>query len=289
MLRSSHFKNFYEVREGAFLIVFSKDRKELAVYVNLARTINLTEFREKAGQPSAFAVAFRKSIDGCVVERVEQHGSDRILTVALGGRSKKRLVVEMFDKGNLLVLDEKGVIELIYRSRSFKDRELRKGVVYSFPPEKGKTEIYDDGNAQATEPRIYEKSGEYLDFAIAPVERYEKDKGVKARRFERLSALLDSLYMGERTTEVNEEKVREAEELNASLKKLREQTDNMKSRSVEYRKVASRIFERMNEINELLAHVSKSRAKSERELDSIGSIRVKKLDAKKKIVTVELD
>ena len=70
---------------------------------------------------------------------------------------------------------------------------------------------------------------------------------------------MDSLYTEERSTGIDEEKSREAEELQKSVEKLRKQ---------------------ISEVNELPEHVKKSGARSADELGSSGGIRVKRLDAK---------
>lgn len=288
VLVSSYFKNFYELSEGSFLITFSKERKEIAVYVNLARTVNLTEFKEKSEAPTEFALALRKKLEGGRVESVEQHGSDRILVINFSGRDASRLIIEMFDKGNLLFVNKENLIELVYRSRSFKERSLRKSMVYVFPLQRGRA-IPGHERESSEEPRIYEKNGVYVDFAMAPMPEYEQDPEIRARKFATLSALLDSLYLDERSSEVSPEKIREIEELRKSIEKLRKQAEENRTNSDEYRKAANRIFERMGEINLLISQVSKSKARSADELKGLGNINVKRVDAKRKTMMVELD
>jgi predicted ribosome quality control (RQC) complex YloA/Tae2 family protein len=261
VLVSSYFKNFYELEENSFLLTFSKERREIAVYVNLARTVNLTEFKERTHAPTEFALAVRKKLESNRVESVMQHDSDRILVIAFSGKEKRRMIIEMFDRGNLLLLNKDGIIELAYRNRSFRERSVRRGVAYSFPQQRGSV------HRQAESEML---------------------KEVESGKFASLSALLDSLYLEERRTQTNPEKSREAEELRKSIEKLRKQIEEMKSKEDEYKRIASRIFERMGEVNELLAQVKKSRAKSAEELGAT-NIKVKRLDAKKKTVTIELD
>lgn len=262
VLVSSYFKNFYELKDDSFLLTFSKERKEIAVYVSLVKTVNITEFREKTEAPTEFALAVRKRLEGCRVESVEQHGSDRILVIGFSGREERKMIIEMFDKGNLLLINKDGIIELVYSSRSFKERSMRKSMVYTFPQQRG-----------SANPRT----------------ESERLKEVESHKFATLSQLLDSLYLQERSTEVNEEKTREAEELQKSIEKLRKQVEETKLNAEEYKKIASRIFERMQELNSLIAQASKSKARSADELKDFGDINVKRVDAKKKTITVELD
>ena len=262
VINSSYFKNFYELKEGSFLMTFSKDRKETSVYINLANTVNLTEFKEKTGAPSEFALSVRKKLDGSRVEGVTQHGSDRILVIAFSGKYDGKMVVEMFDKGNLLLVNKENIIELVYSGRSFKDRSVRRSMLYAFPQQRGR---------------------------MSPDTASDRMKEVESHKFATLSKLLDSLYLGERTTELSPEKSREIEELTSSIEKLRKQIERMKLDSEEYKKLANKIFERMGEINLLISHASKNKVKSAEELRGFGNINVKSVDPKKKTITIELE
>jgi predicted ribosome quality control (RQC) complex YloA/Tae2 family protein len=262
VLVSSYFKNFYELKDGSFLITFSKERKESAVYISLAKTINLTEFREKSEAPTEFALSVRKRLEGSRVESVEQHESDRILVIGFSGKEQRKMIVEMFDRGNLLLLNNQNIIELVYSSRSFKERSMRKSMVYVFPQQRGKK---------------------------SPDADLERLREVESGKFASLSKLLDSLYLEERSTEVSAEKSREVEELQKSIEKLRKQAEEMKLKGEECKKAANRIFERMNELNSLIAHVGKIKPKDADELRGFGNINVKSIDAKRKTMKVELD
>ncbi len=262
VLVSSYFKNFYELGDGAFLLTFSKERKEVAVYVNLANTINLTEFRERVTAPTEFALAARKKLDGSRVETVEQHGSDRIIVIWFAGREKRRLIIEMFGGGNLLIVNSEGKIEQVYSGRDFKERSVKKGAQYAYPQQHGKP---------ATE-------------AVS-----DRMKEVGEGRFKTLSALMDSLYAEERSVAESPEKARELAELAASVDKLRKQVIEMSEKGEEYKKVANAIYAHLHEINETLEGVRKSKARSAEELQARGGIKVKKLDAKKKSITIELE
>ncbi len=288
-LASSYFKNFYELKGGSFMLTFSKEGKETAVYVNLAKTINETEFKEKAGAPSEFALAVRKKLEKSRVEGVKQHGNDRVLEIDFSGKEPRRMIIEMFDRGNLILVGKEGFVELAYKSRNFKERSVRKGAIYSFPPQGGRPVSYEEAEVSGgPEPRLYERDGEYLDFSIFPVAEYEQDAGVKAQKFPTLGRLLDSLYLKGRATEVDAEKIKEAEELGKSIEKLRKQIGELRASSEECRKIANRIFERMGDINSLLQHVNRNKIRDVEGTRGF-NINVKGVDPKKRTITVELD
>jgi predicted ribosome quality control (RQC) complex YloA/Tae2 family protein len=129
----SYFKSFYELADNAFLLVLTKERKQLSVYINLTKAINETEFREKAGEPTQFAMQVRKRLDGSSVRAMSQHGSDRIVVIEFTGKEENLMVIEMFDKGNLLLVGKDGLTHFAYANRSFKERTVSRGMIYAFP------------------------------------------------------------------------------------------------------------------------------------------------------------
>ncbi len=289
-LQHAYFKSFYDLGSENFLITFSRERRELAAFVSPGRSIHLTEFREGKKGVTQFAAAVRKALDACRLRDVLQHGEDRILVLEFEGRRSIIMVLEMFGKGNIVLVDDKGLVELAYRSVSFSDRSLRKGMLYSFPAQRGRTGAYQDAAKalEHPEPALYQKSGKLLDFTIEALEKYEHDRDANKVRFETLSKLLDNVYLAERSSGRDEAKIREAEELRKSVGKLREQIRENEKEAAEYRNAANAIFGKMNELNLLLAEAKKLRPKDAKELGGAGSIRVKSVDAKKKSVRVEL-
>lgn len=289
-LAGAYFKSFYELGVGAFLVTFSKDRKELAVFASIGRSVHLTEFREEKKEATRFASMVRRLLDGSRMEKAEQHGADRILVLSFAGKKNASIIFEMFGKGNVVVLNGEGIVELAYRNVSFSDRSVRKGALYKFPVQRGKTSVYADAEKALEHPKpvLYEKGGEPMDFAIEPVEKYEQDKEARAVRFDSLSTLLDSLYLGERGSEKDEKKMKKAEEIRKSIGKLKEQMKENEAEAADCRNAANAIFSNMNELNQLLERARKLKPKEARELEGINGIRVKRVDAKKKSVSVEL-
>lgn len=73
----------------------------------------------------------RKHLGGLVIKGVRQHDFDRIVEVDLGDRV---LVLELFSKGNLALLDSEGrIIGLLSRQR-WRDRDVLHGKSYEYPP-----------------------------------------------------------------------------------------------------------------------------------------------------------
>lgn len=94
----------------------------------------LTKFEHEApGRPSNLAMRLRKLLGGCKIDSIRQHRFDRIVEIEIGKRG--RLVLELFSRGNVIMLDEKGVITALLESQEWKDRTLKPGMEYVYPPE----------------------------------------------------------------------------------------------------------------------------------------------------------
>ncbi len=81
--------------------------------------------------PPGDAAALRKLLSNAPLRAVEQEGFQRVLTLSLGNR---RLVLELFHEGNVLVLSPEGRIEFALRQREFRHRRVFVGEAYVPPP-----------------------------------------------------------------------------------------------------------------------------------------------------------
>ncbi len=107
-----------------------------------------------SAQPSTgFAAFLDKKLEGQKLEKLEQHGQDRVLVAHF---SKHDLMVELFAEGNL-ILCEKGTILQPFHRQEWKDRKLWRGEVYKFPPEK--KSLLDENAKGFSEKAIDSKEG----------------------------------------------------------------------------------------------------------------------------------
>ena len=92
--------------------------------------------RPMPSKPSQFAMVLRKHLNNSRLIGVEQLGFDRVIRLSFEhGRGRLALVIELFRDGNILLLDDKGVIIQPLTHAKYASRSLRKGVAYSPPPE----------------------------------------------------------------------------------------------------------------------------------------------------------
>tara|TARA_B100001175_G_C19514782_1_gene646574 strand:- start:9499 stop:11634 length:2136 start_codon:yes stop_codon:yes gene_type:complete len=85
--------------------------------------------------PSQFAMVLRKHLGNSRFIGVSQSGFDRVMSLEFEhGRGKMSLVIELFRDGNVLLLDEDGVIIQPLTHATYASRTLKKGVPYVPPP-----------------------------------------------------------------------------------------------------------------------------------------------------------
>ncbi len=130
----SYLKKFYDLGNGAFRFSFHGGEGNFVLYCNPLTTINETDFVEESGAATNFAIAMRKRIEDSKVIDFYQHESDRIAVMVLQGKgAKHRMIIEMFGKGNLILVDENDSIELCHKVASYRDRDVRPRSKYFFP------------------------------------------------------------------------------------------------------------------------------------------------------------
>jgi predicted ribosome quality control (RQC) complex YloA/Tae2 family protein len=90
---------------------------------------------EPPKNPPQFAMLLRKHISGGKVLGIRQHGLERIIIFDIGkGPATYRLIIELFDEGNVILADENYDIIKPLRHHRFRDREVVPHVPYTMSP-----------------------------------------------------------------------------------------------------------------------------------------------------------
>jgi len=90
---------------------------------------------EPPKNPPQFAMFLRKYLSGGKVLAIRQHGLERILIFDIGkGDLIYRLIIELFDEGNVILTTENYTIIKPLRHHRFKDREIVPKAVYVLGP-----------------------------------------------------------------------------------------------------------------------------------------------------------
>ena len=115
------------------LYVYHKGRDNLVI--EAGKRLHLSKyFGASPNLPKAFPMLLRKYLIGGRIVSVEQHDFDRIIKIGIeraGVRST--LIVELFARGNLLIVDSENKIILPMNPVTLRDRRLRSGEIYELP------------------------------------------------------------------------------------------------------------------------------------------------------------
>ncbi|MEK9652017.1 MAG: ribosome rescue protein RqcH [Poseidonia sp.] len=110
------------------------DQRDL-VFVRGERIYTSQRDRPMPMTPPPFAMVLRKHLRNARLTKVEQLGFDRVLAFSFDTKGGARtLYVEVFRDGNIILVDEEGIIIQPLTHASYAGRTLKKGVAYAPPP-----------------------------------------------------------------------------------------------------------------------------------------------------------
>jgi predicted ribosome quality control (RQC) complex YloA/Tae2 family protein len=84
-------------------------------------------------EPSDFAMMLRKRITNATISGIRQQGFDRIVVIDLRKEEDHQLILELFGKGNAILVKE-GLIIQPLTSRAWRHRDVRARRAFEFPP-----------------------------------------------------------------------------------------------------------------------------------------------------------
>ncbi|MDO9522610.1 MAG: ribosome rescue protein RqcH [Methanocorpusculum sp.] len=122
----------YDNTSFGFRLNGEEKARHLLYVVRGVRAHLVSELPPAPKNPSGFSMYLRKYIEGGKVLAIEQKAIERVLIITIGkGPSEYKLIIELFDEGNLILTDEKYTIINALAQRRFRDREIVGGAEYS--------------------------------------------------------------------------------------------------------------------------------------------------------------
>lgn len=151
-LKDARFQKAYQPGKDTVLIRFHVPgfgRRDVVFQAGLR--VHITHYPPQNPKvPPNFPMLLRKYLSGATVSEVRQHNFDRILEIEFQKEHKYTLIIELFSKGNIILLDEEGQIILPLKRKLWQDRRISSKETYKYPPEReinplhaGKEEIKD--------------------------------------------------------------------------------------------------------------------------------------------------
>ncbi len=92
---------------------------------------------ENPTNPPTFPMLLRKRVKGAHVVSIRQHNFDRVVEIKVKKDKYYTIVVELFDKGNIILLDEDDNIILPLKRKHWSTRDISSKKEYIFPEERG--------------------------------------------------------------------------------------------------------------------------------------------------------
>lgn len=92
---------------------------------------------ENPTTPPTFPMLLRKRIKGANVISITQHNFDRVVEIKVKKDKIYTIIVELFDKGNIILLDEENNIILPLKRKKLSSRDISSKREYVFPEERG--------------------------------------------------------------------------------------------------------------------------------------------------------
>ncbi len=118
-------------------LVFQLNNSEGRKYlVCLAPSVVFSSAAKPAAteKPGSFCSMLRHHLGNAWLVSISQLGSERIVELIFSSGKGQRLIIELFSKGNVVLVGEKGVILAAAEHQQWKDRTIRPGFTYSPPP-----------------------------------------------------------------------------------------------------------------------------------------------------------
>ena len=142
ILPNGKIDNVYEI-DGELLILKIKTHlngKKILIVKNDSR-INFTNFNYPIPKyPSQYIMSLRKYLKNRKILSVNQHNFDRIIIfeVSNAGGKPWKFIIELFNKGNYILLDENNIVKIAKSYSRYRDRDILANREYSFPSSRGK-------------------------------------------------------------------------------------------------------------------------------------------------------
>jgi predicted ribosome quality control (RQC) complex YloA/Tae2 family protein len=142
-LIDSKLDKIYHIGKNVFLFQFyitGKGKKNLRISV--PDYLCITGYKGEAPEtPSQLCMLLRKNIEQARLRKIRQLYSERIIELLFEKQEKKKVFIELFDQGNLIICDENDTIISALLKKKWKDRTIRGGIKYEFP--KRETNFFD--------------------------------------------------------------------------------------------------------------------------------------------------
>ncbi len=127
--------NIYHPQEKEFLFqIHVPNQGKQLLKIIPGKWLCLTQRKDIVVKPSSFCMQLRKYLENATIKSLQQKDSERIIIFELEKEKKYFLIIELFSKGNVVLADEHYAIIGVLEQQVWKDRAVKPGQKYIFPP-----------------------------------------------------------------------------------------------------------------------------------------------------------
>ncbi|MFW9771388.1 MAG: ribosome rescue protein RqcH [Candidatus Thorarchaeota archaeon] len=133
--------NLYEIDDLLILKIKTKTNEKRNLIIQNDARINITNYSYPIPKfPTQYIISFRKFMKNRKIISISQHNFDRIIIIELSNYSEEpwKFIIELFNKGNYVLLDENNIIKIANSYKKFRDRDILANREYQFPKRRGK-------------------------------------------------------------------------------------------------------------------------------------------------------
>ena len=103
------------------------------LYIELPKLMYLTEQKPSFEETKGFAKQLRTKLGNAKIKSVKQKDFERILEITVEKEEKLKLIIELFSKGNIILVDKDNNILAVQQVQRWKARTLKPKEEYKYP------------------------------------------------------------------------------------------------------------------------------------------------------------
>ena len=131
-------KSFQPTKDTVVMRFHKAGTGRLDLVIQAGKRIHISQYPLTNPQnPPSFPMLLRKRVKGANVVSIEQHNFDRVVEIKMKKEETYTLIVELFAKGNIILLNESNEIILPLKRKHWSDRDISSKKEYLFPAENG--------------------------------------------------------------------------------------------------------------------------------------------------------
>lgn len=131
-------KSFQPTKDTVVMRFHKAGTGRMDLVIQAGKRIHISQYPLANPQsPPSFPMLLRKRVKGANVVSIQQHNFDRVVEIKMKKDITYTLIVELFAKGNIILLNEENEILLPLKRKQWSDRDISSKKEYVFPIEHG--------------------------------------------------------------------------------------------------------------------------------------------------------